>query len=314
MNPIKTRMYFTGGAGLNLGTEYSPNSDSVCFMDSSEANLKHKKLASDRLYIIPGTDGAGGDQSFMMPFARKHAPLMLAEYPPAEFNIVVTSGGGGTGPTIAVSLVAELLKMKANFIVVVVGGYDATKRVRNTINTMKNLEMLALKHQAPVVVAYVSNAGGEAAADDEALFILSALDALTDQENDRLDTKDIENFVNFHRITSVPPQLCTLHIRENRATASQVMEPISVAVLVNDISKDVPYGSALVRTVGITQKEGKIPGDQLHFIINSVGVTDVFEDLEQTMTKLNTVQSGYRQRRASFVQEDLSSDDDMFVS
>lgn len=314
MNPIKTRMYNCGGTGLNLGSDYSPNSESVCFLDSSDANLKYKKISDDRSYVIPGVAGAGGDQSFMMPHARKHAPLMLERFPPGEFNIVITSGSGGTGSTIAVCLVRELLKAKANFVVVVVGSYDATKRVRNATNTLKNLEMLALQHEAPVVVAYVSNAAGEQAADEEALYVLSALDALTDQENERLDTKDVENFVNFHRITAVPPQLCTLHIRESRADAAAVLEPISVAILVNDISKDVPYGSPFYRKVGITTRADKIPGDQLHYIINSVGVSDVFDELEESLVKLNTTQSGFRQRRASFVKEDLGTDNDMFVS
>lgn len=314
MNAIKTRMYFTGGTGINHGMQYSPNSEAVCFIDSSSANLKRLKISEDRLYLIPGTDGAGGDQSFMMPHARKHVPLMLEKFPPGEFNVVVTSGGGGTGSTITVCLVRELLKARANFIVVVVGNYDVTKRVRNTNNTLKNLEMIALQEENPVVVAYVSNAGGEAAADEEVMYILSAIDALTDQDNDRLDTKDIENFVNYHRVVAVPPQLCTLHIRDNRADAASILEPISVAGLVNDISKDVPYGSAFLRKVGITRHADKIPGDQLHFVINSVGVTDIFDDLDNTLVKLNTVQSGFRQRRASFVPADLGEDNDLFVN
>lgn len=307
-------MYFTGGAGLNLGTTYSPNSESVCFIDSSEANLKHRKIAPERMYIIPNTDGAGGDQSFMMPHARKHAPLILEQFEPGQQNIIVTSGGGGTGPTVAASLLDNMLKNGENVIVMVVGGYDATKRVRNTTNILKNLELLSLKHQQPVVVSYISNSGGEAAADEEALFTLSALDALTDQENERLDTKDLENFLHFNRVCAVQPQLCTLHIRETRADAAKVLEPIMVIALLNDISLDVPYGSPFERKVGITKRTDKLPGNQMHFIINSVGVTDIFEDLEQTLTKLNTVQSGFRQRRSSFVVQDLGEGDDLFVS
>lgn len=314
MSKVKTRMYFAGGAGLNLGTEYSPNSDSVCFIDSSEANLKHRKISSDRMYVIPNTDGAGGDQSFMMPHARKHAPAILEQFEPGNQNIIVTSGGGGTGPTVTVALVDLLLKAEQNVIVVVVGGYDATKRVRNTTNVLKNLELLSLKHQQPVIVSYISNSAGEAPANEEAQFTLAALDALTDQENERLDTKDLENFLHFNRVCPVPPQLCTLHIRETRAEAAKVLEPIMVIALVNDIALDVPYGSPFERKVGITTRADKLPGNQMHFIINSVGVTDIFEDLEQALTKLNTVQSGFRQRRSSFVAQDLGEGEDLFVS
>lgn len=313
MEQVKTRMYFTGGCGLNLGMEYSPTSESVCFLDSSAANIRHAQINADRLYIIPDTDGAGGDQAYMMPFARKHAPQMLERFPAGTQNIVVTSGGGGTGPAIAIALVEELVKAGEDVFVLVIGSYDATRRVKNTINIVKNLELMPLKHEQNVVISYISNAGGEAAADEEALFVLSALDALTDQDNDRMDTRDLSNFMQPHRNNAIQPQLMALHIRETRQEAAQILEPISVAILVNDIALDIPYGSIMARTVGITRREDKLPGNQLHFVLNSVGVTDILNELEESLAKLNTVQSGFRQRKASFARADLG-EGELFVS
>lgn len=311
MTQVKTRIYNCGGTGLNIGSQYSPNSDAVCFIDSSAANKSHSTLPTERLYIIPDTDGAGGDMAYMMPFVKKNMAAIVDKFPPGKVNIIVTSGGGGTGPAVATGLVDYLLGEGATVFILVVGGVDTTKRLRNTTNLIKNLDALTMKHGEHPILDYVDNQGGEKVADEEILFRLAALDALTDQMNDRIDTKDIENFVHFHRITSVPSQLCMLHIHETRAAAAAVLEPIAVAALVTDIVHDVPYGAAFVRSVGICD-EDKIPGNQLHFVINSVGIGSVMDNLEELRVKLTTVQSTFRQRRPTFVKEDLG-DGELFL-
>ena len=313
MTNLKTRIYFTGGTGFNIGHQYGPTADHVCFLDSSDANLKDKNIPADRVYLIPGTDGGGGDQSYMMPFARKHAPEMINRFEPGDANIVVVGAGGASGATIAIQVVQQLLELELPTIVICVGGTDTTRRIRNTMNVISNMERTSAKTNMPVVMAYVDNANGEAEADNEVMFLLESLEALLDQTNGRLDTKDIINWLQYQRVCSVSPQLVQLHVSQTRQEAAAVLEPISIASLYTDPTKNTPIGSAFVRTVGITSNEAKMSSDQLHFVINSVGITTITDSIEEERIKLNTVQSSFRQRKSLAHLDDKVTDDGFAV-
>lgn len=314
MFDIKTRIYFCGGTGFNIGNLYGATGEHVAFLDSSDANLKDKKIDKDRIYLIPGTDGAGGDQNYMMPFARAHADEMLKRFEPGAVNIIVVGAGGGSGVSIAIQLATKLLAQKLPTIIIAASGTDTTRRIRNTTNLVKNLEVVSQKTQQPVPLAWVSNANGEGEADNEIIFLLDALIALTDQTNGRLDSKDIINWLQYQNVCAVQPQLVQLHVHQTRAEGAAVLEPISIASLYTDADKNIPFGHAFVRTVGITSNEAKMPSDQLHFILNSVGIASIFEELEEARVKITTVQSGFRQRKAVISIADDNLTEDGFVA
>lgn len=315
MSAIKTRIYFCGGTGFNVGNRYGFSSEHVCFLDSSDANLKDKQIPQERVYLIPNTDGAGGDVNLMLPYARKHKDEMLAKFVPGEVCILVVGAGGGSGAAIALTLSQELLKQKIPTIIVAVSGTDSTRRLRNTTNFVKNLELVSNRTKLPVPLVWVSNDNGESEADNELLWILDALMVLTDQTNGRLDTQDIINWVQYNNLCSVLPQLVQLQISDNRQEAAAVLEPISIASLYTDPTKNTPFGTSFVRTVGIATHQEKMPSDQLHFILNSVGISTIMDDLEKDRVKLTTVQSGFQQRRAIVnVEDDIVEDDDFITS
>lgn len=313
MTDIKTRIYFTGGTGFNQGHKYGPTGEHVCFLDSSDANLKDKNIPAERVYLIPGTDGGGGDQAYMMPFARAHAADMLAKFPPGDANIIVVGTGGASGATIAPQLLARLLEQKLPVIVIAVGATDTTRRIRNTTNFIKNMEAQSAKAKLPVAMAWVDNNGGELAADQEVMYLLEALEALLDQTNGRLDTKDIINWLQYNRVCAVAPQLVMLHVSQSRQDASAVLEPISIASLYTDPAKNIPFGTAFVSTVGITSNDAKMPGDQLHFVLNSVGVQNIVDAIEEDRIKMNTAQSSFRQRKTLLSVDDSLTEDGMAV-
>lgn len=309
---IPTRIYYCGGFGFNIGSKVGATFPGACFLDSSDANLKDKSIPAERLYLIPGTDGAGGDQAFMMPHARNHAGEMIQRFEPAEFNIVVVGAGGGSGATIAIWVIRKLLEAGYPTAVVVVTGSDTTRRLRNTLNVIKNLEAISLATNLPVITAFTDNQS-ERATDDEVVFQIDSLVALTDQQNARLDTRDIENFVQYNKVTSALPQLSRLYIATSRQEAQAVLEPISIASLYNDQDKYVPFGTAMVGTVGFPTSDAKMDHDQLHFVINTIGIQTLMDQLEEERVKLNTVQSGYRQRRAIISVDDNLTDDGFSV-
>lgn len=258
LDPIKTRIYYCGGTGFNIGSTHGTSFAGACFLDSSDANMKDKQIPADRIYLIPGTDGAGGDQAFMMPYARKHSDEMINRFEPGDFNIVVLGAGGGSGATIGIQVGRKLLEAGYPTVFIVVGGTDATRRIRNTTNVIKNLESVSLATKLPVIVHYVPNQPSEAEADSQVLFALDALINLTDQTNARLDTQDVQNWVQYNAVCAVDPQLSMLYISDNRAEAAAVLEPISIASLYTDPAKNIPFGASFVRTVGFATNDAKM--------------------------------------------------------
>jgi hypothetical protein len=310
---LKTRIFFCGGAGLNIGTKFGATREDVCFVDGSDANVSHH-LPKDKVLLIPGVQGGGSDRSYMLPFARKFAPTVLDRFEPGVFNIVVFSLGGASGSTIGPVLMAELLKGGHPTVGVVIGCVDAMDKIDNSINTMKTLEGIAVATGSPVIVHFTqNNPTAWADMDDEAMFAIDSLLSLTDQQNDRLDVRDIHNWVFFNKRHAVEPQLCTMYIETDRKAALGVLDPISIASLYTDVDQIAPFSNAYNQTVGVARNDAKLGGDtQLHFVINSVGVEGAVSGLNDEKTKLVTMKSK-GPRRKGLVSVDDNADEAGFV-
>lgn len=311
MTAVKTRIYFCGGAGLNIGVKFGVGRNDVCFLDTSLANLQDS-MPSELCYMIsppvaePGTTngrpqraGGGKDRKYIYPIVQPHIDKILKQFEPGDFNIVVFSAPGASGSVLGPLLLSKLLADDHAAVAIVIGASDSSTILENTTNTLKSLEGVSSQAGSSVVMHYIENGeGGHQSADDEAIIALDNLVSLTDQSNARLDTKDIANWVQFHKQHPIDPQLCALYIAETRAEAAAILEPISVASLFTDPDREATFGNPYSRTVGIALNDAKLTSDQLHFVINSVGIETIMTKLEDTKAAMARVQSSYRQRRA----------------
>lgn len=308
MSTVKTRIYFCGGAGLNVGVKFGVGRNDVCFLDTSEANLQDG-MPEEYCYIIetpeenesgrPRRSGGGKDRKYIYPIVVPHIDKILKQFEPGDFNIVVFSAPGASGSVIGPLLLGKLLSQDHAACAVVIGATDSSTILKNTGDTLKSLEGISSQAGSSVVMHYIENGeGGHAPADEQAVWALDNLLALTDQANERLDTKDIANWVQFHKQHPIDPQLCTLFIAETRAEAAAILEPISVASLFTDPDREATFGNPYSRTVGIALNDSKLNSDQCHFVINSVGVESIQTRLDEIKVNQSRIQSGYRQRKA----------------
>jgi hypothetical protein len=305
MNKVKTRIYFCGGTGLNIGSQFSMVHPDCSFVDTSRSNLSDNISPTD-LFITEGTDGAGADRRYILPIVEPQIPSVLERFQPGDFNVVVFSAAGGSGSVIGPLLMRDLLTAGEAAVAVVIGADDSTTILTNTINTIKSLESMSIRAKAPLAMMYQENVNGVPFAEVDAV-VLQALDAmvlLTNQNNDRLDTKDVSNWVQFHKLHPIAPQLCTLYVEFSRQDAAAILEPIAVASLFNDADKVSAFGNPYSRTVGIVRDTHAMPADQLHFVINTVGVDETMKSLEERRTEQTRTQSNWRQRKPVVSQDD----------
>lgn len=310
---IKIRIYACGGAGTNIVSQISAEDAAVCYIDTSGANLT-QDMNLDNVYRIEGLNGSGGNRRENYHTIAKEIAPILERFPAGDFNIVVHSASGGSGSTIGPLVMKALLEQKAATVCVVIGADDSAIRVGNTINTLKSLESISLLTEQPVVMSYHENTSGvpRGSIDTEARYVLEALIILASQENRELDGQDVTNWVQYHKVSPVRPQLSFLNVHDSRQEAAKVVEPISVASLYDDPSKDNPFGTPHNSTVGFTNGETQF-GDQLHFVINIADVEENFNRLRERHTELNRHHSSYRQRKAMVDVDDALNGDGMVL-
>jgi len=311
---IKTRLYAAGGTAMNLGQRIDTQRIDPYFIDTSRSNHTDG-LTPEQCYFVEGVDGSGKNRKENYEVIAKDMPNIMGKVDPGDFNIVLFSAAGGSGSIIGPLVVKHLLEEGHTVLSVVVGSDDSAISVTNTINTLKSLESISIMAGQPVVMAYHENTAGvvRRVIDDEVEFVLEALAQLTCQDNAELDTRDLTNWIQYHKVSPVRPQLSALSIFDNRQEAAKQIEPISVASIYADRDKDNPFGNPHYSTVGYPRNNAMTLADQLHFVINTADIEETFNHLNERQTELNRAYSGYRQRKTMVDVDDNLTGDGMVL-
>jgi hypothetical protein len=311
---VKTRIYACGGAGVNLGQRVPSERAQACYIDTSASN-RTEALDQELCHFIEELDGSGKNRRENYSVITKEVESILSRFQPGDFNIVLFSAAGGSGSVIGPLILKALLEHKETAIAVVVGSDDSAISVTNTVNTLKSLESISVMLGLPAVMVYHENTSGvpRKVIDDEVEFVLQSVTELASQNNRELDTQDLTNWVQYHKVCPVRPQLSALSVFDNRQEASKQIEPISVASLYSDPDKDNPFGNPHYATVGYPREGAMDLAEQLHFVINIADVEETFNHLTERQTELNKAYSAYRQRKAMVDADDDLTGDGMIL-
>lgn len=310
MSNIKCRVYCAGGTGMNLGTQITSPTHDVCYIDTSSSNLSDA-MDKEKVHKLQDVDGSGKNRKEHYDKILPEMETVMDRFPPAIFNIVLFSAGGGSGSVVGPLIVKALLEQKAATVAIVVGSDESSITVTNTINTLKSLESISAMTAEPVIMAYHENNAGVPlqAVDDEVLFVTEALGELCNQNNHGLDTQDLVNWVQYPKVApGLTPQLSALAIFDSRQEAANQVEPIAIASLYDAPGKNNPFGTPFYATVGYPREPSGI-AEQLHFVINTADVEETFTRLADRQVELNKVLSSYRQRRSRVdIDDNLTGD------
>lgn len=295
---VKARMYLCGGGGTDLGLQVQSKTFTKSFIDASDSNLK-TGMVREECYFIEGLNGSGKNRNENAKVIAPLIPTILEEHQAGDFNVVVYTAAGGSGSVIAPYLIKALLADKRPVISVVIGVVDTAQDIKNTLNTLKTLEAFSVATGQPAIVNYHENVVGQPQklVDQDVLFCLEALGDLLSQNNDRLDLMDLTNFVQYHKVTPIHPQLAYLGVFDNRPAATQVVEPMLTVSLHTDPDKNVAIGQPYISYAGFPRDPENVVSDQLHFVINTADMDRITTDLTSSQTALNQKLGSYRQRR-----------------
>ena len=213
--PISTKIYGCGGFAMNiLGRfEQTARADNlkhleVNYIDTSASNIP-SGVNPDSVYLFKNMDGGGKDRRMAYTSVIPMIPDVLEKLPAADFNIVVHSASGGSGSSVGPALVSELLRAGKHVVVVQVGSVGSKKEVENTIGTIRSYANISAKSERPVISYYRENNENatRSEVDSQVQSALFMLGLLFSAENEGLDTADLQNLLDYQKVTTFKPEL-----------------------------------------------------------------------------------------------------------
>lgn len=314
--PTKVCLIFAGGSGMNIATKLVDLGEVVHCFDTGDKSLVDAHRAVN-VTLTKGTRGAGGNRKVILPLVRPQIPALMDTLPEADFYIVTYSLGGGSGSVLGPLITSQLAERKATFVSFVIGAMESTDTLGNDIDTMKTLESIAVKKGMPIVVNYTPNSQGRSfdAINNEIAEKIRKVVFLVNQNHGRLDVHDVANWVRFtDKHDYLVPQVCELHIETARKDAENVPEAISMVSLYLDPAKEVAFGTPIYRKAGIIKADDLDATDeQIHFVINSVGVMEIMKTITDTKLEMTRQQAKFAQRSPIIDADDDVDEDGMVV-
>lgn len=241
----RVRLYACGGGGINMGhkIDHVIHQDAddgfaeldVVYIDTSKSNL-HADIVAESVYLIEGLDGSGQVRRENHAAIAERVRDILQTFKPVDLNIVLSTGGGGSGSVIAPSIVSELLAKDYPTVVLCIGDDSTKKYTENTLNTLKSYDQIATTvRQKPVIMSYLQNSPDmtRPVVDQRIQHLVLALCLLFSRRNRELDSKDLYNWLHYPKVTSYKPALTSLSLVEglNSASLAKLGNLISIATL-----------------------------------------------------------------------------------
>lgn len=216
----KMKIYCAGGTGINIGRNFikyagktNPGFADIetIFIDTSKSNMD-TAIPREMVYLVDDLDGSGKLRASNYAALNECSKEILHTHKPADLNIVLHSGSGGTGSVIGPILVSEMLARGETVIVIVVGSTSSRIETENTAKTLKSYEVISAKREMPVIATYKENssAAPRSSVDSEIQTTLVLLAAVFSGQNRELDMSDLRNFLAYNRVTSYQPKLALL--------------------------------------------------------------------------------------------------------
>lgn len=318
------RVYGCGGCGVNLVTktltpeETGPGYAKMNFtiVDTSSSNLDKNNNPNVGKFLVPGMDGTGKDRAFAKKMIEPHINAILEENTPGQFNIVIFSLSGGTGSVAGPLLIREMINRGIDVVGIAVGNTSNGKEAENSLKGVGTLQGLSSKLSSSMVVEFhwIDANTSMNHADEMIARSVRALSILNSGKNHAMDSKDIHNWLNFHKHTTVPPQLVEFFIavEESGQERNITIPAISTASLLlskeeAQLELNQPYGCTGWLAPAVV--EGSTVPKNVHFILAAATLNDTISKVAEIVDRMKKAE---QQLATSTIIRVDGADDDGF--
>ena len=256
------RIFGVGGAGINNVSALQGSQDidlfdhmAIAYVDSSDANKNEYTDESNTFHFTrPGEfdkdgkptrlSGGGKDRRSLARLITPQIPEVLKKFPAGQFNIIVHSGSGATGPTAGPLLAMELMRRGHDVVVIQMGSSASYTEVNNTILTLEGYSSFVNQVDRPVVMYYreTTPTYPEFKVDADVRSALFTLGMVFSPENQRMDKMDLSNILNYQRVSKFRKELVQIDVFNDTVELPEYVMPISQAILI-DPEEDSTLGA-----------------------------------------------------------------------
>ena len=263
----KLHLLGLGGCGTNitvglieklkgLGKGFS---DFTCqFMDTTDKTIQAYPEYTDNFFKVVSTsskdnelDGTGGERKNKVNVV--HMDKSVREFVDSglknsknDYYVIIASGSGGTGSTLAPLLLRAMLEKDFNVIVITVGDGSSLLSLNNTINTLTSLQGVSVASKKCVSSVYYNNTFNgvtspktETTVNDKIFKMLSVISMFVSGTIQNIDHQDMINFFRPDRYGSfrVAPGVYTLGVSVDELVDE---DAILVRTIIRDDVEDIP--------------------------------------------------------------------------
>ena len=285
------KLYACGGTGTAAASRVAKSMNTftggknVLVADTSDSNINHGEFPD--VFILPKLpndyDGSGKLRSKNAEAIKKYVPKVLDQYPPEEYNIVISSGGGGSGSVFAPYIAQSIIDSGKICFIIITNNVGSLKAMDNTFNTHKSYISM---NKGKCVPMFVVDNTDIKKADANVDYTISAIDTLVSTNNYGLDGSDILNFLRWDKVTeqSAGPAIITV-VKDN--IPAEIKDIISVLTLSTEMKEPcfsfVPeYTAAGVYDKDIINQDN-FP--DTHFVISKSAYAEMFNALQSGLEK-----------------------------
>lgn len=308
-------VYAAGGTGIGIGhlieTQARMNlskDDStkfaktvVHYIDTSESNVKFKGIASN-VYLYDNIDGSGSDRTKNKDSISDSIRDILIKHPPGDLNIVINSTGGGSGSVIGPLIASQLLSDNQLVICMATQSYSSLKQLRNTVSVLSSYESIAAKRKKVLPILLCdNNIEGENNVNSTFCNAVNMLSILFSGEIERMDSADLEHWINFNKVTDNPVGAVLLDIAYDAGSIQKDHTVCSVATLSNgpDSKTDFPR-MVEYQTVGFIRiaNNEEFKNKAMHFALIDGPIQLAFETRDRELKEADRLTASRKTRKS----------------
>lgn len=229
--PNTINIYACGGTGIEIVRKFQkfermPDGVQaemkVVNIDTSDSNVDRN---SENTFVIEGMNGSGKVRVTNAQPIIDAVPMILDEYAPSDFSIVIHSSGGGSGSVAGPFLVKELLNRGKHVIVLMVGTVGSVIELENSEKSFQTYAAFSAETGRSIPMFYLENGNDMSRSQVDSTFhsYMNWLSVVFSGVNKHLDTQDLANFLDIEKVTSFDPDLVLLDIFSTSESAKNGM-------------------------------------------------------------------------------------------
>lgn len=304
-------VYACGGTGTNIGKLIEGDSQGdaadltpfanliVYYVDTSDSNLR-KDLIGEKHYIFEDLDGSGSDRTRNKTDIADSVEEILLKLPPGDLSIVINSTGGGSGSVIGPLIASRLLQDEKLVICMATQVNDTVKRLTNTIKVLENYEAISKLRKKVLPLFLCDNSiDSESVVNATIRKAVQMLAILFSGKLDRLDSADLDNWINYNKVTSHEFGVALLDITRE-LSFSKDATICSVASIVNSSDVGMKTEKPLeYNAIGIIDNNNEeFKGKALYFALLDGPIQRAYELRKSELEESNKIIKSRKSRQS----------------